>query len=149
MQGSQPIGTRSEFASSEPDVQAAATTSMVLEIVFGLFSLLGIGHVYAGRVGLGLALMLGWWLYLLIAAGVSTITAGIAACLFVPIFLVVPIISGIQSSAYVKKIGATGSWRNVALVAGGGCLFVVIALCVLPALGIISISTITALWESL
>jgi hypothetical protein len=39
-----------------PEVEGAATTSLWLEIIFGIFSLLGIGHVYSGRTALG-----GWY----------------------------------------------------------------------------------------
>jgi len=131
-----------------PDVQGAATTSLVLEIIFGLFSLLGIGHVYSGRLGLGIALMLAWWVYLFVAGFISSLTAGLAACLFVPLYFAVPIISGIQASTYVKKSGATGSWSSVALVAGGGCLIILLAIaCLVGSLGLLSIGTLGALFQ--
>lgn len=44
---------------SSPETEGAATTALWLEIIFGLFSLLGIGHVYSGRTALGIALMIG------------------------------------------------------------------------------------------
>jgi hypothetical protein len=34
-----------------PETEGASTTALWLEIVFGLFSLLGIGHVYLGVYG--------------------------------------------------------------------------------------------------
>lgn len=131
-----------------PEVQAAATTSLILEILFGLFSLLGVGHVYSGRLGLGLALMVGWWVYLAIAGVGSTLTGGLAGCVFVPIYLAAPIISGLQASAYVKKTHATGSWKTVALVAGAGCLIIAGTICLLSFLGVISLGFLTALFSS-
>jgi hypothetical protein len=131
-----------------PQVQAAATTSLVLEIVFGFFSLLGVGHVYTGRIGLGLALMVGWWIFLGVAATISSLTAGLAACLFVPIYFVVPVISGVQASAYVKTAMVSGSWSSVAMVVGGGCLVVMVSLIALAFMfGLLSLGLLGALFQ--
>lgn len=111
---------------SSPEAEGAATTALWLEIIFGLFSLLGVGHVYSGRVVLGLILMVGWWIYMAVATFLSTITLGVAACVFVPVYIAVPIISGIQARTYMQKSSGNGSWKSVGLVAGGGCLLVVI-----------------------
>jgi len=131
-----------------PEVQSAATTALILEIVFGLFSLFGIGHVYSGRLGLGLALMVGWWVYIAAAGFISTLTGGLAGCLAIPIYIAAPIFSGVQASAYVKKVGATGSWRSVAFVAGGGCLLIAGTICLLSFFGVISLGFLTALFSS-
>lgn len=128
-----------------PEVQAAATTSLVLEIVFGFFSLLGVGHVYSGREALGVGLMVGWWLYLGFTAVITSLTAGIAACVLVPIYIAVPIISGIQASAYVKKAGATGSWKSVGIVAGAGCFIVVVTICLLSVFGVLTFGALGSL----
>ena len=138
----------SEPKPSVHQVQAAATTSLVLEIVFGIFSLLGVGHVYTGRIGLGLALMVGWWVFLGIAAAISSLTAGLAACLFVPVYFVVPVVSGIQASAHVKTAMVPGSWKSVAIVAGGGCLIVMISLAALASVfGLLSLGLLGALFQ--
>ncbi len=112
---------------ASPEVEGAATTALWLEIIFGLFSLLGIGHVYTGRIWLGIILMIGWWTFLALAGFVTSITFGIAACLFVPLYFAGPIISGIQARTYLQRKGGTGSWSSVALVAGGGCLLAILA----------------------
>lgn len=135
-------------AHTSPEVQSAATTALILEIVFGLFSLFGIGHVYSGRLGLGLALMVGWWVYIAAAGFISALTGGLAGCLAIPIYLAAPIVSGIQASTYVKKVGATGSWRSVAIVAGGGCLLIAGTICLLSFFGVISLGFLTALFSS-
>ena len=121
-----------------PETEGAATTSLWLEIIFGIFSLLGIGHVYSGRTLLGILLMVGWWVYIVVAGFLSTITLGIGACVFVPIYLAVPIISGIQARTYTLKTNGKGNWTHVAFVAGGGCLLVLIAIADLAAVGILT-----------
>ena len=121
---------------SSPETEGAATTAMWLEIIFGIFSLLGIGHVYSGRIALGIALMIGWWAYITVATFISLITLGFGACLFVPLYFAVPIISGIQARTYTQRVGGKGSWQSVGLVAGSGCLLVVLSIVALFAFGI-------------
>lgn len=111
---------------SSPETEGAATTALLLEIIFGLFWLLGIGHVYSGRKALGIALMIGWWAYIAIATFISTVTLGFGACLFAPLYIAVPIISGVQARTYTQRVGSQGSWQSVGLVAGGGCLLVIL-----------------------
>lgn len=122
---------------SSPETEGAASIAMWLEIVFGIFSILGIGHVYSGRIALGIALMFGWWAFIAIAAFIISITFGLGACIFVPLFLVVPIISGIQARTYIQRTGGSGSWQSVGLATGGGCLLIIVAMIVLSAFGIL------------
>ena len=112
--------------SVSPETEGAATTALWLEIIFGIFSLLGVGHVYSGRTVLGIVLMVGWWVYIIVAGFISTITLGFGACIFVPVYFAVPIISGIQARTYTQKTNGTGSWQSVAIIAGGGCILVII-----------------------
>ena len=123
---------------SSPETEGAATTAMWLEIIFGIFSLLGIGHVYSGRTALGIAMMIGWWVYIAVATFISLITLGFGACLFAPLYLVVPIISGVQARTYTQRVGGKGSWQAVGVVAGSGCLLVILSIVVLFAFGILS-----------
>jgi hypothetical protein len=120
------------------ETEGAGTTALWLEIIFGFFALLGMGHVYSGRTLLGIALMVGWWIYIAVAGFLSTITLGFGACLFVPLYIAIPIISGIQARTYVHKTEAKGHWTPVALVAGGGCLLIILAIGTLAGLGIIA-----------
>jgi len=111
------------------ETQTAGNTAMILEIVFGLFGQLGIGHVYTGRLGLGIGLLLGWWVYIAIAATITTATVGFAGCIFVPIGIIVPIISGLQAKKHMLEKGGDGDWGKVAIVGIGGCVsFLVISL---------------------
>ena len=112
--------------SVSPETEGAATTALWLEIIFGIFSLLGVGHVYSGRTVLGIVLMVGWWVYIIVAGFISTITLGFGACIFVPVYFAVPIISGIQARTYTQKTNGTGIWQSVAIIAGGGCILVII-----------------------
>ncbi|OGU55123.1 MAG: hypothetical protein A2V66_17540 [Ignavibacteria bacterium RBG_13_36_8] len=114
-----------------PETEGAGTTALWLEIIFGIFSLLGVGHVYSGRILLGIILMVGWWIYITITALFSSFTLGIGACLCIPLYFVVPIISGIQARTYIQKTSGRGSWKSVGFVAGGGCLLVIIAIIVI------------------
>ena len=129
---------------ASPETEGAATTALWLEIIFGLFSLLGVGHVYTGRIGLGIILMVGWWMFMALAGFVSTITLGITACLFGPLYIAGPIISGIQARTFMQKKGGGGSWSSVAGVAGVGCLLVIAAATILlvsfGALGVLVLS---------
>jgi len=112
---------------SSAEVEGASNVALVLEIVFGFFGLLGIGHVYTNRIALGIGLLIGWWIYIIVAVFIATLTLGFGLCLLVPIYIAGPIISGIQARAYAKRADETGNWGVVAGVAGGGCLIVILA----------------------
>jgi hypothetical protein len=116
---------------TNPATEGAATTALWLEIIFGIFSLLGVGHVYSGRVLLGIMLMVGWWIYIAAATFISSATVGFGACLCIPLYFIVPILSGIQARTYIKTTGGRGSWTSVILVAGGGCLLATIIVIVI------------------
>lgn len=122
-----------------PEVSRAATIALVLEIVFGLFGILGVGHAYSGRLLVAVGLLVGWWLYILVAAAISAVGLGIPACLALPIYIAVPIVSGLYARSSVLRTQTTGSWGSVAAVAGAGCL-VVIVVVVLVLLGLLGLA---------
>jgi hypothetical protein len=127
------------------ETQTAGNTAMILEIVFGLFAQLGIGHVYTGRIGLGIGLLLGWWVYIAIAATITTATVGFAGCIFAPIGIIVPIISGLQAKKYMLEKGGDGDWGKVAIVGIGGCLgFTIITVIVI----VVVFGGLAAFWSS-
>jgi hypothetical protein len=73
-------------------------TGMVAELLPGLFLFLGIGHIWAGQVALGILLMFGYWFVLAMLLFLTIISFGLLLCFF-PFYLVVwpgvPIISAI------------------------------------------------------
>ncbi len=110
-----------------PQTEGAATVALWLEIVFGIFGLLGVGHVYTGRIGLGILAMIAWWIYIGISWTITGITFGLFSCLAIPLYIAIPIISGVQARSYMRQRGGSGSWGSVGLVAGCGCLLVIAA----------------------
>jgi hypothetical protein len=114
-----------------PDVQGASTTALWLEIIFGLFGLLGVGHAYAGRLLIGALLLFGWWVFIGLGAFITSLTFGIAACVFGPLFIAGPIVSGIQARTYVQREYCTGSWTSVIGLAGGGCILMIVVIVIL------------------
>jgi len=42
--------------------QKEGNIAVLLEIIPGLFGIFGIGHIYTGRVGIGLLFMFGFWI---------------------------------------------------------------------------------------
>jgi len=125
------------------ETQTAGNTAMILEIVFGLFAQLGIGHVYTGRIGLGIGLLIGWWVYIAVATFITTATVGFAACIFAPIGIIVPIISGLQAKKYLLEKGGNGDWGKVAIVGIGGCLTFIIIIVMFVVFG-----GLAAIWSS-
>lgn len=124
------------FKQLSPEVEGAGNIALALEMIFGWFGLLGIGHVYSGRVALGVVLLIGWWLYAGVSVLIATATLGIALCILVPIWIAAPVISGIQARSYARQAGETGSWGSVVAVGGIGCLLVIVVLVGLSILGI-------------
>src|SRR5215510_7859831 len=82
---------------SSPETEGAATTALLLEMIFGFFGLLGMGHIYSGRTALGIALMIGWWVYIGISIFVSWTIFGLFLLICGSFGLGLPIISGIQA----------------------------------------------------
>jgi TM2 domain-containing membrane protein YozV len=68
-------------------------TAFLIELVGGLFGLLGLGYFYVGRTNDGLVRLIALIVYELVAYGViavlTTVTAGIAGCICAPIQLVI------------------------------------------------------------
>jgi hypothetical protein len=120
-----------------PETRGAASTALVLELIFGFFGILGIGHIYTGRILLGIALMIGWWVYIAVAVTASILTGGLLACLFGPIGLAGPIVSAIRARTYMLRRGGPGSWGMVIAVAAVAVMvMVVIIVVVLGAFGV-------------
>ena len=114
------------MSQTSPETEGAATTALWLEIIFGFFGFLGVGHTYGGRTLLGISLMGAWWVYIVIESFAATFTVGLSLCLTIPLHIAVPIISGIQARTQIKKVNGTGNWPPVGMVVGGGCLSLIL-----------------------
>ena len=84
--GGAPYAPRS--GPSSPSEPKDPTLAFVLEVLPGLFGVLGIGHMYAGYINRGVVLLVVWAVFVL--AEVST---GVICCFF-PLNLIVPVLSG-------------------------------------------------------
>jgi hypothetical protein len=80
----------------------------VVEFLFAWFGLLGVGWMYAGRMGFGMLLAVGYWGLLLIETIVATATMGLALCLFVPLNFALIFISALRARDYVIRTRAKG-----------------------------------------
>jgi hypothetical protein len=67
------------------------TIGLLLELI-GLFGVLGIGHIYAGKVTRGVILMASFFMYFIVFACLSVVLIGIP---FLVLYWVVPIISAL------------------------------------------------------
>jgi hypothetical protein len=77
--------------------------ALVLEILPGLFGILGIGWIYSGKVGTGIAWLIGYLIWVGIAVTVSILTGFIACFCTVPINLICVGISAYALNSYTKN----------------------------------------------
>lgn len=80
-----------------------ATIALVAEIIGGYLGFLGLGHMYSGRVGLGVAILLGWFFVLGGSLLGAVGTGGLLGCVALPIYLSIPVVSGLQARNYVRS----------------------------------------------
>lgn len=75
------------------------STGLVLELLPGLFGFLGIGRLWAGDVGIGIALLFGYWVFWALLGFfiviMSIFTLGIAFCIVPAVWIGVPVVSGL------------------------------------------------------
>jgi len=101
------------------------TIAMLLEAIFGVFGILGMGWLYAGNIPIAIAAFIGFLIVAFIEMAVATATLGIAACLILPFNLTVAVISGLKARDYVRNSGAKGSVANVVI----GIVLGIVILC--------------------
>jgi hypothetical protein len=89
-------------------------TAAALEVIFALYFLtFGIGHIYAGNVGSGLILMLGWWSFLAIVpclVVLEVLTLGVGLILIPACWFLLIILSPIMAESSVPR-----RWPHFAL----------------------------------
>lgn len=99
--------------------------AMIVEIVFGLFGILGMGWLYAGNIPVAIGAFIGYVVLVFIEIAIITVSFGLAACIIVPLNLVITIVSGLRARDYVRSSGASGSIVNVII----GIVLGVVVIC--------------------
>jgi hypothetical protein len=79
------------------------STATILEVLPGLFGFLGFGWIYAGNTSTGIALLIGFFVWSVIAGIISVLTAGIGAICWLPISIGCIVFSTIRLNAYTKQ----------------------------------------------
>lgn len=92
-----------------------ADTTLIIELLAGIFGFLGIGYLYTGLTGAGVLRLVGYWVYIGVVwvafTLFSAITLGFGACLFfVPMILQVlpPILSAYELREAMKAAKSQG-----------------------------------------
>jgi hypothetical protein len=83
------------------------TVAALLELL-GYIGFLGIGHIYAGRVTRGIALMVGWWIYWAVTAVLLVVLIGFC---FALLGLAGPILSALWIKSDIEKENALARQR--------------------------------------
>ena len=83
------------------------TIALLLELI-GYAGILGVGHIYAGYTNRGIALLIGWLVYLGAATVLSFVCVG---CLMFLLWPIVPILSGLWVKNEMEKARATGMYQ--------------------------------------
>lgn len=137
--------------SAHPRADSTDTVAMVIEIIFGLFGVMGMGWIYVGNFPVGIGLFIGWLIVVLIAflspTLISALTLGLGVvtyCCLVflpPAGIAAAIVSGIRVKDYVRNTGARGSALYLIIAAVIGftliCLAITIPLFALGGLTIL------------
>jgi len=79
------------------------STAMLLEIIGGVFGLLGLGWIYADRAGVGTPLLIVGLLANLTFCGIGALTAGISLIVTVPLQIIGILISALTLNSYTKQ----------------------------------------------
>lgn len=79
------------------------STAFILEILLGLFGISGIGWIYAGQTGTGIAFLIGMLVWMGIAAAVGIVTVGIGCVCTVPINLAIVGISTMMLNQHMQS----------------------------------------------
>lgn len=108
-----------------PSSDSSDTIAMMLEIIFGIFGILGMGWLYAGNIPIAIAAFVVFLIVAFIEMAITTATLGIAACLILPVNLAIAVISGLRARDYVRNTGAQGSVLYVVI----GIILGIVILC--------------------
>ena len=73
--------------------------ALLLELI-GYLGFLGIGHIWAGKVGRGIGLMVGYWVYWMVSVVLMIVLVG---CLLLPLGFIFPILSGFWIKSEMER----------------------------------------------
>ncbi len=77
--------------------------AIILEILPGIFGILGLGWLYSGNVGAGIGWLMGMLFWDLIAMIVAAFTTGVGLLCTVPISILLLVLSAVSLNGYTKK----------------------------------------------
>lgn len=115
------------------DVETAGWIALALEVVFGWFGILGLGHAYAGNLVLGVGLFLGWLVALGLLTLLTLVSLGIAGCVTAPVWIGAPVVSGLLARRTVLASRTSGSWGRAAAFGAAGCGALLLLACLVVA----------------
>ena len=93
------------------------TVAMILEIVFGLFGIMGMGWLYAGNILTAVLVFIGFMIFVLVEAALIALTGGLCSCVALPVNIGLAVFSAIRARDYVRRTRSRGSVMYV-IIAG-------------------------------
>lgn len=88
---------------------STGTIAMLIEIVFGLFGMMGIGWLYVGKYLVGLLLFMGFFVIFWLEVGFGISSGGLCFCGLLPFNILLSFISGLRLRDHVRRTRAKGS----------------------------------------
>ena len=77
-------------------------TALILEILPGLFGLLGFGWIYSGNTSTGIIWLIGYLVWIIIGVTISVLTVGFGVLCVAPISIAAIVISAVSLNNYTK-----------------------------------------------
>lgn len=88
-----------------PSVSKNPAVAMVLEIGFGLFGILGVGHLYLGQIVVGLIIMFAYWVLLALGGFMGVLSGGFGLCVGIPLAAIIIAGSAFHARNQARKLG--------------------------------------------
>jgi hypothetical protein len=120
------------------------TVAMILEIVFGIFGIMGMGWLYAGNILTAVLIFIGFTIFVLVEAALIALTGGLCGCVAFPLNIGIAVFSAIRVRDYVRRTRSRGSVMYV-IIAGIIGLVVVVGLVVGLVLLLVTLGLVGAL----
>ena len=80
-----------------------AAIAVLLELVGGYFGLLGLGWMFGGDLLRGILILFGYMILLGVGGFLVWITFGLLGLIFVPLYIIVPVISAFKAYQFVNS----------------------------------------------